>query len=204
LLSEERQKEGIVNFFLSDGRVEGYLDRGQEVGSRTNPGKLGELRNAFTLIADDPITLVFGIGMGNLSDSALGDQFKGEYFDLYGHLAGSALPTMISELGILGLGLLCLLYWVIFGDCVRVARIDGGLYGALALGWTGAVIALFVGLAQTFPIANPALSMLFWYFTGIVAAQRSRQEAVDLRKRSLSRPTYHTAVSSSSPPGAAT
>jgi hypothetical protein len=181
--------ESVVDFFTDSERMQGYLDRDAQVGDggEVNPGKLGSLRHALTLISRDPVTLIFGVGMGNLSLSKLGPEFEGAYVPLYRSLIGGSLSVMIGEFGLLGVGLLWVIYWLVFRDCLYVARRDPTIFGTLALGWTGAVVALFLGLGLAAPHSHVGLSMLFWYFSGLVVAQRARLEAAAVAERAHAR-----------------
>jgi hypothetical protein len=132
------------------------------------------------------VTFVFGVGIGNVSESSLGPNFTGRYFDVYGELILGALAMLIAETGMLGLGLILLLYAMIFRDSMYVAERDSGPFGALALGWTGVVAAMFMGMMQTNALNSPPLSMLFWYFSGVVVARRAQLEHAALAAR---RPT---------------
>ncbi len=171
---------GIVDFFTMEGRVEGYLDRGAELGTHgVNPGKLGALRLAVDEVMRDPVWLAFGVGIGNASESALGDQFTGRYYALYGFFIETTLVQLLVEWGLIGLMLVVLLYWLVFRDCVAVARSDRSVMGVLALGMGGAVVAMFVAITWHRPNTSIALSALFWYFSGLVAAHRMRMAVVE-------------------------
>jgi hypothetical protein len=169
---------GIVDFFLMEGRVEGYLDRDLEVGDNTTKGggagKVGGLRVAVTRIMNDPVHMAFGLGAGNVSDSALGPQFDGAYYRRYEIFLNTSLIYIVFELGLLGAALLVMLYYLIFRDTVALSRRDDGFMGTLAAGWSGVVLVLLVGIAYHHPIESVALSMLFWYFSGLMVATRRR------------------------------
>ncbi len=73
---------------------------------------------------------------------------------------------------------LVLLLVVIFDTRNKFSRIvaeaDGGVIGTLAVVWAG-VTAVMVLSTFYAPIAtSEALSYLFWYFSGVIAAQRVR------------------------------
>jgi hypothetical protein len=181
---------GIVDFFFMEGRVEYYLDRDLEVGDYTDQGggagKVGGLRVAVRTIMSDPVHMAFGYGAGNVSDSALGPQFDGEYFRRYQIFLRTSLSIIVFELGLLGAALLLLLYYLIFRDTVAVSRRDEGFMGALAAGWSGVVPVMLVGIAYHFPTENVALSMLFWYFSGLMVASRVRLALEDEGAREVS------------------
>ena len=166
---------GIVDFFTMEGRLEGYLDRGSKIGEyEERAGKLGGLKVALAEVSRDPINLVFGLGIGNVSDSALGRQFTGRYYDVYRvFLTGSAI-YIVFEFGLAGLGLVLLFYWLLFKDSVSVAHRNAGIMGALATGWAGVLTVILIGIFYENIIESRALSVLFWYFSGLIAAYRMR------------------------------
>jgi hypothetical protein len=195
---------GIVDFFLMEGRVEGYLDRDLQVGDYTDKGggagKVGGLRVAVRTVMEDPVHMVFGMGAGNVSDSALGSQFDGAYSRKYEIFLRTSLTIIVFELGLLGTLLLLLVYHRIFRDSIALSQNDDGFMGTLAAGWAGVVLVLLVGIAYHFPTENRALSMLFWYFSGLVVATRMRLMVPEQSAERL--PDYRLGSSRAAPPGA--
>jgi len=122
----------------------------------------------------DPVRLIFGYGMGNVSDSALGAGFTGYYYLLWKPFLYIGYSRVVLELGMAGLVVMLLILWCIFRDCRDVSRRDRGVFGALAAGWAG-VTALFV-MSLVYIDVTPiqSLSMLFWFYSGLVAAHRMR------------------------------
>lgn len=165
---------GIMDFFTMEGRVERYLTKGTEIGDRAPAGRLDGIVAAISELSKDPSTLVFGYGIGNASDSALGSQFVGAHFEKFSLFPSSTLVHLLLEFGVLGLGLVLLLHWLIFLDSLAVARQDPGIIGALALGWTGVSAVIVIAFPYTTIITFAAVSYLYWYFSGIVAASRMR------------------------------
>ena len=66
------------------------------------------------------------------------------------------------------------IYYFLFRDSVFVANNDEEFWSAIALGWTGVLMVILIGTAYHHPMENPALSMLFWYFGGIVVSRKVR------------------------------
>lgn len=164
---------GLIDFLTMEGRVERYLMRGAEVGEQ-EAGKLDGIVVPLTELSREPAWLVFGLGVGNASDSALGEQFTGEYFRRFEPFLQSTASVVMLELGVLGLALVLMLYFMIFRDARVVARRDPGLTGAFAVGWSGAVAVMALATFYTEMMASSALSFLFWYFSGVVMARRMR------------------------------
>jgi hypothetical protein len=169
---------GILDFLTMEGRVERYLSSGAEVGVQEGvgrpPGRLDAVIVAFSELSKDPTQLVFGYGIGNASESALGAQFTGAHFETFAPFPSSTLSALMLEVGILGLALVLLLHWLIFLDSLAVARRDPGILGAVAMGWTGVTAVLVIGFPYVGIITFPAMSYLFWYFSGLLAASRMR------------------------------
>jgi hypothetical protein len=91
------------------------------------------------------------------------------------------------ETGLFGLVLVYVLYWLIFRDARYVVERDKSLQGAIAVGWTGVSAVIVIATFYTNTIASPAISMLFWYFSGMMAAQRVRIEHHRARASSTAR-----------------
>ena len=120
--------------------------------------------------------LVLGVGVGNASLSQFGDQFAGAYFDTLGPFTGTSFAMVSIELGMLGLGLAWLLHWKVFSDARSVASGGSGLLSAVAMGWCGLVALMTVGYFYKSLIVYDSMTALFWYFSGLIAAERMRRE----------------------------
>jgi hypothetical protein len=164
---------GIVEFFTMEGRVEEYLTRDVQVGSYELPGRLDAITVPIRTLSRDPSLLAFGLGIGNVSESALGNDFTGEHFRRYGHFVQSGLSQLLWEIGILGSFLVFALFGMLFLDALHVSR-GNDFLAALALGTMGAITVVASSLPYTSVMDSGAVSYLFWYVAGLVAAQRSR------------------------------
>ena len=179
---------GIVEFFTMEGRVENYLTRDVDVGSYEAVGKVDAILVPLRTLSRDPPRPAFGLGIGNVSDSALGAEFSGEHFQRYGHFVQSGLSLLLWETGVLGTGLVLALLVMLFIDAFHVSRGEGFM-PTLALGMMGVTAIIAVSLPYTSTIESGALSYLFWYMAGLVAAERSRSavKATDM-PRSAAQP----------------
>lgn len=164
---------GLIEFLTTEGRVENYLDRDTQVGSNQVPGKIDAITVPLRVLARDPSLLAFGLGLGNVSDSALGAQFTGEHFQRYGNFVQSGVSMLLWELGLLGTILVFVLLGMLFVDAFRVSRGDGFM-AAFALGAMGVIAVVTLSLPATTTLDSAALSYLFWYTAGLVAAERAR------------------------------
>jgi hypothetical protein len=165
---------GIENFFTSEKKVDAYLDTHAGVGAKKETGRIDAITVPLKHMAQDPVQLVMGVGIGNASHSSLGPQFIGAYFPLYEGFLVSSFSIFLIEIGILGTGLVFLLYWLIFRDALAVAQQDDSLTGWIAIGWTGVVALVVFGTPYKTIHVYGSLSYMFWYFSGLIAARRMR------------------------------
>ena len=163
---------GILEFFQREGRVERYLDKEGELGSE-KAGRIDSLSLPFKAARHNPAQLVFGLGIGNVSPSFLGPGFEGDHFGRYGHLVGPTTSLLLWEFGLLGTALAFLILYLIFRDAL-VAREAGGITGDLALGWIAVIGIMFLAWFYKKTVGSDALSYLFWFYSGVIAAASIR------------------------------
>jgi hypothetical protein len=165
-----------VESFFSDRRaVVRYVDQGTDLGSRREAGRWDALVVPLQTFASDPVHLMFGVGVGNGSASSLGIGYTGEYNGLFGrYTIETSAAAFIVEIGVLGLALVLWLYWLILRDSLSVATHDRTIVGAVALGWLGVTLVMAVATFYKSLHYFESLSYLFWYFSGLVAAQSVR------------------------------
>jgi hypothetical protein len=173
-MNANREYSGkLSDFFLNKQNVENYLG-GEPNASEIDPGRLGALRLAAARLTEDPVRFTFGYGVGNASESAFGASFTGRYGKQFHNYLQGALARFLLEIGWSGVLLVYILYWLIFQDCRRVARTGEGIHASLAAGWAGVVAVVCVGMLYALLEAFPPISFLFWYLSGLIAAQRMR------------------------------
>ena len=180
LLVEGRDYQVTIGEFLSDPEKRRYLATGDEIGTTRTAGRVDAIVVPLKELSKDPVSLVFGLGIGNASNSSLGDKFTGRYFGLYEPFLVSAFARIVLELGLLGFGLLMILFWNIFADCRAVAARDAGLIGSLAAGFAGVAAIMAIALFYKDIVSHVSLSFLFWYLTGLIAASRMRLSRLQL------------------------
>jgi len=167
----------LESFFSNKREVEHYLNQDTDVGSRKEAGRVDSIVTPLQAFLSDPVHLMFGVGVGNGSISTLGNGYTGEYEPLFGrYTAVSSGAAFLVEIGLFGLALVLTLYWLVLRDALFVARQDRTLVGAVALGWIGTTIVMFVATFYKDVKAYDSLSYLFWYFSGVIAAERVRLE----------------------------
>jgi cell division protein FtsW (lipid II flippase) len=174
-MQNARWETSIVDFVTEEGKLERYLEKdGAGVGATESKsvGRGDVMRISVEYVSRDAISFAFGLGLGSVTDSSLGESFSGPYYRLFEHINKISFSTFVLEIGFLGVATVFLLYWLIFQDTLAVARNDQGLPGSISIGWAGVVavmtIATFYKTIHTFE----SLSYLFWYFSGLVAARR--------------------------------
>lgn len=162
---------GLIDFFLMEGRVEGYMSTGATVGS-SRAGMLDGIYAPIVHMHGDITRWAFGYGPGNVSDSALGSQFTGRYFAQFDGLNVATAGRLVLELGILGF-LLCMLFiFLVAHDSFRAAGTSQGMAAVFSLGTVGiAAIAIFAIIYRDI-IVSPAITYLFAFLAGHAISQR--------------------------------
>jgi len=165
----------VESFFTNKKAVGHYLDQGTDIGSRREAGRIDSLIVPLQTLASDPVQLTLGVGIGNGSGSSLGSVYAGAYYDLLGRYTNqSSAAAFLVEIGLLGTSLVLLLYWLIFRDAYVLSMQGSSIIGALALGWLGTTAVIAVATFYKTIHYFESLSYMFWYFSGLVAAERMR------------------------------
>jgi hypothetical protein len=174
-LNEKREYGvSIGEFFLNSGNAEQYLLSNADVGTTVLVNRGDAMIVAVRETLKDPVRAAFGLGMGNASLSALGKNFAGRFSELYKNFLVIGFARFILELGFLGFGLLLAVYWLIFQDARVVSRKGSGNKAALAAAWAGITVVMLLALFYTRVETSAPVSILFWYFSGLIAAERAR------------------------------
>ena len=172
----------IVNFFKGKGEkthsVEGYLFKGvseEELGE-TELGRFDALLFPFKILSKEPFSLAVGLGIGNVNSSGI-KLFEGEHteYDLYGANSITA-ASLIWETGLLGLFLHGLFLFLVLKDAIAIRDVDT-IIGNLAAGWIAVTIILGLSFFYKNIFHIKVISYLFWYFSGHIAAMRTRHAA---------------------------
>lgn len=172
LIQSKEYGTPIAEFLTQEGRVEGYLVSGAEIGDTEDVRRGDMIVVPLRFVSQEATRFVFGVGIGNGSRSQLGDGFSGRYFSTIGPFLGTSFGLVTTELGMLGLVLVMLLHLQLFRDAKIVARANSELISALALGWCGVVVVMSVAFFYKNVILYDALSVPFWYLSGVIAAER--------------------------------
>ena len=163
----------LGDFFSNKENIAEYVGQGPGNADKA-PGRVTAITYPLQRLSRDPVHLAFGYGIGNVSTSNFGEAFSGQYAKEYTRYLQGAFSRFVLELGLLGVLCILVIYALIVQDCLRVARSGRTFMSALAGGWVGVVAVVFMGMFYALIEAFPAISFLFWYISGLVAAERMR------------------------------
>lgn len=166
----------IAEFFSDKSRFERYVSKDAEIGTRSGRvvGRVDAILIPLKEMAKDPTHLAFGLGIGNASQSSLGSHFTGKYFQKFEPFLRSTGSVFILEIGLLGLALVLIIDYLIYQDSRVLAAADGSVTATLATGWTGVTAIMVMATFYANVAASEPASYLFWYLSGVLAAQRVR------------------------------
>lgn len=168
----ERRPEGITEFLATEGRVQGYLE---------STGRAGQVEAVVEKLAHDPTKLFLGLGIGNVSESFLGEAYTGAYFRRYGGYVKTSASQWLWEIGIVGAAVMVVFGFLVFSDAMRLRRAEG-VYASFAIGWSGVMVIMFVSLFYNRALFAEELGYFFWYFSGLIAATTMRVRLASLQQ----------------------
>jgi hypothetical protein len=167
-------KVPIVDFFTNQQQLNRYFvskDARAGLGGTKAARRADAMRIPIEYLAKDPVSLAFGLGLGNASPSTLGKNFQGSYYTLFQSVLTLSFSFFILEFGILGVLLIAALFWMVFSDSLAVAHRDSTLTGALAAGWIGVVAVFLLATIYTAYQYFTSITYLYWYFSGVICAR---------------------------------
>jgi len=195
--SKQKYGTSILEFFSDKKTFERYVSKEAGIGTREARvvGRVDAILTPLSEMSKDPTHLAFGLGIGNASASALGPNFTGKHFHKFAPFLKSAGAVFILEIGLLGLALVLTIDYLIYRDSRAVAETDSGLIGTLAVGWAGVTAVIVMGTFYTSLTSSEALSYLFWFYSGVVAAERVRlaHRATSLSRERTAQHRLHAA-----------
>lgn len=163
----------LIDYVSDQNKLDRYVfAEGGRPGER--PGRGTAIKAPMKEMSREPTRFGFGYGIGNASNSALGPQFSGRYYVNFAPYLQTLASVFVLEIGFLGLGLAFWICWMIYRDARIVARSEAGLYGALATGWAGVTVVVAASAFYNVHFNSVAISYLFWFGSGLVAARRMR------------------------------
>jgi hypothetical protein len=164
----------IGEFFFEKENAERYLSTGKGIGVTEQVGRADSVVVPLREMAKDPVTLFFGYGIGNATHSSLGEQFTGYYFPIFAPFLITGFARLALELGLVGIFLTLVVYLMIYRDALTVARHGTGFKRVLAAGFAGITAILCITIPYIDNLSQTSLSYLFWFYAGVVAAERVR------------------------------
>ena len=182
----ESRRDGLVAFFTS-GSAAGYLNRGAVDARRINKtGYVDLIILPLVELSDEPFKLLFGLGIGSVSGSAL-ESLADDMPDTsdYSARVGSSVSQFLWEVGVLGLLLYFIFFYMLYRDAKRLSRGDT-VFNRLALGWSGVIAVATLALFFRDMFRDGALAYTFWFYSGVVAAAALRMEKADRKKMTSS------------------
>jgi hypothetical protein len=158
-----KNEKDITAFFTNEKALGKYLssDVGG-VGTKKDVRRGDAIVVPFEFLAQDPVRLAFGLGLGSVSPSTLGQNFEGQYYLLFEKFSIISFTFFLLELGVFGVVLIGVLFWMMFSDTLAVARQDRTLVGVLATGWIGVVAIFALDVIYTIFHEFPSVTYLYW------------------------------------------
>ncbi len=192
-MADDRQRVGIGEFLTDPDRFIKYLYRGQEfnpdllipkkggavlatshVKEHENNTRLDMIAAPFSLLSNQPVKLLFGLGAGNVAPTKRVD-LMGEYSYLSKVVGAgeTAIGFLTWETGILGLTMFIIFIVMIFNDARRLSKYNISS-GVLASGWLAVTVIFTLSLPYKNVLGFNAISFLFWYYSGYIASSYYR------------------------------
>ena len=182
----ESRRDGLVAFFTS-GSAAGYLNRGAVDARRINKtGYVDLIILPLVELSDEPFKLLFGLGIGSVSGSAL-ESLADDMPDTsdYSARVGSSVSQFLWEIGVLGLLLYFIFFYMLYSDAKRLSR-GYGIFNRLALGWSGVIAVATLALFFRDMFRDGALAYTFWFYSGMVASGALRMQKAERQKMTAS------------------
>jgi hypothetical protein len=172
---QSRKDATSIDGFITEGQAQTYLYSGAADGKKRYIGRLDSIVIAARRLAEDPLTITFGLGAGNVSASPLRG-FDGEYaayFDRYGvHL--TQITTFLWEIGVAGVAAFLWLCTMVFRDSRVLGREQGGT-GLLGQVWGTVTVMIALTLLYVSIFSINEIAYFFWFYSGVVASTVVRE-----------------------------
>jgi hypothetical protein len=178
----ESRRAGLIEFFAS-GTAENYLNRGAIDARRVDKtGYVDIVLLPLVQLSDEPFKLLFGLGIGSVSGSAI-ESLAADRPDTgdYSVHIGSSVSQFLWEIGVLGLILYFIFFYMLYDDARRLSKGEG-ILAQLALGWTGVIAIATLALFFRIIFEDGAIAYPFWFYAGMIAANAVRIKKVERKK----------------------
>jgi len=168
-----KNEKDVTNYFTNEGLLSRYMSSDVSGVGTTKDVRRGDaIAVPLQFLSRDPAQLAFGLGIGSVSPSNFGKNFEGSYFQLFKKFLITSFTFFLLEFGVFGVTMIVVLFWLVFTDALAVARIDDSLAGGVAVGWTGVVALVALGMVYTIFHEFASVNYLAWYFSGVICARR--------------------------------
>ena len=173
-----KDASSITDMFTKKDYFDKYLNQETKPGDTKEVGRVDAFTVPLAVIKDNPVWFAFGVGLGNAAVSNLGTQYSGAHSPLLGKYAsgGSSAGAIVLEIGVFGLLCVFGLHWLIYKDSMHLVRTSDDLLGTIAIAWPAVVLLVSVSFFYFTPITTESIPYLFWYFSGLLAAHRTRKD----------------------------
>ena len=163
----------VTDFFTGAG-YEHYLYRGSEEGDFVySIGRLDSMILPVTVLSDEWMQVLFGLGIGNVSPSSL-PGMEGAYVELGQELGYgmTAIGNLIWETGVIGLLVYLILFTLIWRDTRRCANLDQGSdYSWLCTWWSTCIVIFVFGMAYKSVLQLNELGYMVFFWSGVVVSR---------------------------------
>jgi hypothetical protein len=168
-----KNEKDVTNYFTNQELLSRYMSSDVSgVGTAKDVRRGDAIAVPLQFLSRDPAKLAFGLGIGSVSPSNFGKNFEGSYFQLFKKFLITSLTFFLLEFGIFGVTMIAVLFWLVVTDTLAVARTDDSLAGGVAVGWTGVVALVALGMVYTIFHEFASVNYLAWYFSGVICARR--------------------------------
>ncbi len=164
---------GIIDFLFMENRTEGYLYKGAGIGTLEKVGRIDSWIIAFKTLFKNILNLVFGLGIGNVSESFI-PGLSGEYADEYSiyNVKMTSLTLILWELGLFGVTLYYALVYMVFKYSRNLRKkINSNLLGTISNGWSVVCVIIMISILYNNVILENGIGYLFWYFSGYIVSE---------------------------------
>lgn len=162
---------GLVDF-ATTGEGQGYIFKGAEIGSHYgHVGRIDSLVLAFQILSENILNLVFGLGIGNVSESFL-PSLSGVYADKFSsfNVNKTTLTIIFWELGVFGMLLHYAFFFMVYKFSKRLS-IHNSFPGVFSHGWSVVAILIMISTPYTSVFNSNVIGYLFWYFSGYIISE---------------------------------
>jgi hypothetical protein len=169
-----KNERDITNYFTNQKNLSRYISSNVSgVGAREQGVRRADaITVPLQYLMKDPVLISFGLGLGSVSSGNLGNNFKGEYFAIFEPFLFVSFTFLLLEVGVFGLLIIGVLFWMVFWDTLAVAHRDDALTGGIAAGWLGVVVLVAIAVTYNAVHESIAITYLYAYFSGVVCARR--------------------------------